>query len=117
MLYERAAYKLCNGELGAGSQLLRSAMDAEQRAFDAVSSTIDLDGVEEASESSHAIADVNSDDASQPCDLPDGVELAEKIQSVTTTVQDVPDNPRVAIPWWTEMEEEDEEGEGDASGG
>jgi hypothetical protein len=115
LLYERAAFKLCNGELGVGSQLMRNAMDAEQRAFEQVSSTLDLREVEEASEGSGVVADVGSGDCSQPCDLPDGVALADKIQAVSTTVKDVPDNPRVPIPWWTEFEEE-EEGDGDESG-
>jgi hypothetical protein len=115
-LYERAAVKLANGELGTGAQYLQQAVDAEQRAFAAVSSTIDLDGIEEASETPASAQGVADNQAAQPCDLPDEMKLADKIQNVTTSVKDVPDNPRSAVPWWTDLEEE-EEGEGDDAGG
>jgi len=112
-LYERAARKLCNGELGTGSQLLKSAMNAEQRAMAQVSSTIDIDDIEQKQDQGIFASNLDVTTASQPCDLPEVIDLADKIQSVTTTMKDVPDNPRIAIPWWTDVEEE--EGENDES--
>lgn len=108
-LYERAARKLCNGELGSGSQLLKSAMNAEQRALAQVSSTIDIDDIEQKQDHGVLASSVDTNAASQPCDVPEAIDLADKIQSVSTTMKDVPDNPRIAIPWWTDVEEEESE--------
>ena len=97
--------------------MIQKAADAEQRAMEKVSSTIDLTDLNTSSGAPDVSAHMDANQGCSPCDMPDAVEVAERIQAVTTSVKDVPDNPRSPIPWWTDLEEEEEEEGGDEGGG
>jgi hypothetical protein len=116
--YEEAARALCRGHLGRGADLVKRAMEAEQRAFQRVGKQIDVEDLKpDAKGPAQHLEDVKEQQACAPRDVPAEIEaLADKIQANSTEFPNVPGKGRVADPWWTE-EEEEEDGEKPPGGG
>lgn len=117
-LYELAAYQLCQGNLGRGAEIMRQAMEEEQRAFDkAAAQTGAKELAPEEDGAPAALEQVRAEQGCPPTDVPHDIEqLADKIQNNTTEFKDQPVKKRIADPWWTLEEEEEEEGEGGNAG-
>lgn len=109
-LYEMAAFQLCSGKLGRGSQLVQKAMEAERKAFEGVGKQIGVKDLEPGEETSEAMKEIKPEQACSPTDVPGDIEaLADKIQANTTEFKDQPNKKRKLDPWWTLDEEEEEE--------
>jgi len=110
-LYEQAAYQLCQGAVGRGAALLEKAMEAERRAFEAVGQQVQTKDLEPDGEGCAALAGVSENQACAPCDVPSEIQAkADAIQREVTEFKDQPVKKRIADPWWTLEEEEEEEG-------
>jgi len=110
-LYEMAAYQLCRGALGRGSQLVEKAMEAERKAFEGVGKQIGVKDLEPDGEGSAMLEEIQPNQACSPTDVPQEIEkLADEIQRDETQFKDLPNKKRPADPWWTLEEEEEEEG-------
>ena len=114
-LYEDAAWALCRGQLGRGAALVRTAMDAEAKAFQGLTAAVKRDDLEEQRAAGcPLLEEIGTSQSCGECDLPEGVDVAKDIQNVALVIKDVPDRRRIRDPAWTEDEEEEEEEEGDA---
>ena len=110
-IYEEAAYQLSRGSLGRGAQLVNRALEAERRAFDSLSSVVDLKDVENEVDGPDCLGDVLPNQGSSACEVPaEAQRLADEITRVTETFVTPPNKARTKDPWWTEEEEEEEEG-------
>jgi hypothetical protein len=111
-IYEEAAYQLCRGALGRGSELMKRAMEVERQAFEGVGKQIGVKDLDPGSkEECRALDDVKPNQGCGPCDVPDKIDkLADEIQRNTTEFADQPVKARAKDPWWTLEEEEEEEG-------
>jgi hypothetical protein len=109
-LYEMALYQLCRGSLGRGAELLEKAMTAERKAFEQVGDQTGAKELEPEEEAAGALPEVLANQACAPCDIPAEIqEKIDKIQADQTEFKDQPNRRRVADPWWTLDEEEEEE--------
>lgn len=107
-LYEDAIHKLSRGELALGRQLVEHAIDAERKAFDRLTSIVNVDDVDSIEDLPAALRDVSTDSA-QPCDPPaQDLRTASDIQNTDDTMREPPVR-MTKRPWWEDEEEEEEE--------
>jgi len=112
--YDRAAERLCQGDLRRGRALLDDAHEAERRAREALTALVDAHdvGAPGALPELPAATEVTG-----ACDPPPGLSLAREILSVTTESPEIPHRKRGRDPWWTLDEDEEDEEEPGAPGG
>jgi hypothetical protein len=111
-LYEEAAFQLSRGSLSRGADLMKRALDAEQKLVGATSGVVNLNDIQGELEAEIPPA-VEEVEAAQGCGatgVPAEVQkLADEILNVTERAVDPPVRRRVFDPWWTIDEEEEEE--------
>lgn len=120
-LYENAATHLCRGALARGTGLIKQAVEAERRAFDSMSTLVDVSSVaEEVGSVGPGEPPVRTEQlevtATASTELPEGVSVAKDIQNVTKEAPDITWRKRARDPWWTLDEEEEEEEQADGGG-
>ncbi|MFT4628883.1 MAG: hypothetical protein ACI8PZ_007579 [Myxococcota bacterium] len=115
-LYEDAAYHLCRGDVHRGADLMKQAMDAEDRTRTALTTLVETGDLGSAGSPNRGLTDgVAAGDTAPVCEVPAHIsQLAHDIQSVTVELRKFPNRRRVRDPWWTDFEEEEEEEEGAA---
>lgn len=114
-LYLRAAEQLARGAVGQGAQLLASAQQAEDRAFEGLTSLVDLSEEQQGEANWDALDGVSPEETAAPMDLPPELHVAWEILLTEGQIENPPMRHRTQDPWWTlEDEEEEEEGEGKA---
>ena len=107
-MYEDAAQALCRGDLRRGSSLVEQAMLEENRAFKGVSANVRTDDLRQGEDPSGALMAAPSQTAGE-CDVPAGVDVAHDILCGDLVIEDPANRRRGRDPWWTELEEEEEE--------
>lgn len=107
-LYQDAARALCSGQLHRGNELLDQAVAEERRQKENLTSLVDV--VEERLQGPDV--SLSSNVACTDCPEPEGLKVADEIQSVTTDGHiSIKGQRRELDPWWTDLEEEEEEEE------
>jgi hypothetical protein len=107
-LYQEAAGALCRGNVSRGAQLLERAVAEEQRQFERLTQLVNLEDLRSEVETP-GHEGLEPGQACGAVDEPPDVDLARDIQLVTADVKEPPVEARVADPWWTEDEDEEEE--------
>lgn len=107
-LYQDAARALCSGQLHRGNELLDHAVAEERRQKENLTSLVQV--VEERIEGPGVA--VSSDIACTDRPEPEGLRVADEIQAVTTSEHvSIKGQRRELDPWWTDLDEEEEEEE------
>lgn len=114
--YRLAAKALGDGDIGQGRRHLEAAMQIEDRAMDGMSDLVGKENLEDAARPDSGFLDGLVEVGQvEPCDVPEAMDVAEKILSLRVEVPDIP-RLRAPKPWWAE-EEEEEEGDAPPAGG
>ena len=111
-LYEKAIQQLCRGNLHRGASVFEQALEAEKRAFDDLTSLIDVSDIDEinvATSAPGSLDDIVPNQACGVCDVPEEIEIARRLQLVTEVAQNAMNRKRKGDPYWTLEEEEEEE--------
>ncbi len=119
-LYEDAAYHLARGDLSRGREVMKRAMQEEERTREKLTSLVDTMDLEGSLAGDTAVLDEGAGQSTADArEIPDEVKkLVDEIEGVSAEFRDFPGRKRRRDPWWTlEEEEEEEEGGGDAGGG
>ncbi len=108
-LYQRAAQALCAGQLHRGAALVEQAAKEDRRAFEQLSSLVETEA-EAPSMEDAPLGTPSSAIACTECREPEGVEVAEEILRVNLDGNPyIKGQRRELDPWWTDLEEEEEE--------
>jgi len=105
-LYQDASRALCSGQLHRGMELVEQANLEEKKAFTELSKFVECDAEQSDGPEVHPLPDTACTDCREPV----GVHVADEIQAVTTEGNpNVKGQRRELDPWWTDLEEEEEE--------
>lgn len=113
VLYEDAILALSAGHLGRGRSLLEMAHDEENKVRGKITDLVNQLNVPHLETTPLSAADPDAArDGCAPCEPPDSLEAARKIQAVTAVSSAPPNRGRPKRPSWSiALEEEEEEGE------
>ena len=115
--YTEASFALCQGNLGRGAQLLEKGMEAERAAYDSlpvqVRERLDRNQREEEMSQPSGMGTLAAAASCPSRDLPDEIQIADRILSITRQLPQGPPLPRLRLGgWWEQEAEEEEEDEG-----
>jgi hypothetical protein len=113
-LYEDAILALSAGHLGRGRSLLEMAYHNETKVLEGMTALVSELNVPNIEATQLAQADPGAArDGCAPCDTPESLQTARKIQAVTAVASAPPNRGRPKRPAWSLALEEEEEEEGE----